>query len=184
MGAPIEHKAAFSKRAFLRAAFVVSIAAPLLAGCGASGFKPLHATGGFGAGVSEKLAKVQIAPIPGRVGQQIRNELVFQSTGTGQPVDSKYRLEVAIRESVGRTLVQRDGEATSQVYNLDATFRLVDLETKEVVLKGQSYGRAGFERFESIYANVRARRNAENRAAKTISSELKTRLEAFLATSA
>lgn len=185
MGAPkaYNNTSGSNRRKLLLSVVLVASVAPMLAACGGTGFRPLHATGGFGANASASFAKVQFAPIPGRVGQRIRNELIFQATGGGQQtLDPKYRLEVAIRESVAQTLVQRDGESTGQIYNLDVSFQLVNLETKAVVMQGQSFGRAGFERFESIYANVRARRNAENRAAKTVGNDLKTRLESYLAT--
>jgi LPS-assembly lipoprotein len=53
-----------------------------------------------------------------------------------------------------------------------------------VVLKGSSFARAGFERFESIFSNVRAREDAENRAAKALGDDLKSRLVAYLASPA
>jgi LPS-assembly lipoprotein len=76
--------------------------------------------------------------------------------------------------------VQTTGEALSQVYNLHADFRLISISDKKVILQGQSHARAGFERFESIYSNVRAREDAENRAARTLAEELKGRIAARL----
>lgn len=156
--------------------------AALLGGCaGSSGFHPLYATADYGgSGASEKLAALDIAPIPGRVGQKIRNELIFQATGGGTPLPPEYRLEIAIRESVSSTLVKIDGNATGQVYNLDADYKLIRISDKSVVATGKSYSRAGFERVSSIFANVRARQDAENRAAKTVGEELRTRLMAHL----
>jgi LPS-assembly lipoprotein len=158
-------------------------AAAVVAGCadGGSGFHPLYATAANGgSGASEKLAALDIAPIPGRVGQRIRNELIYESTGGGAPLPPEYRLEIAIRESIASTLVKVDGNATGQVYNLDASYRLIRLSDKSVVSQGNSYARAGFERVTSIFANVRARNDAENRAAKTIGEELRTRILASL----
>ena len=154
----------------------------LLGGCsGSSGFHPLYATADYGGtGASEKLAALDIAPIPGRVGQRIRNELIFQATGGGTPLPPEYRLDVAIRESVTSTLVKIDGNANGQVYNLDASYKLVRISDKSVIAEGKSYGRAGFQRVTSIFANVRAREDAENRAAKTVGEELRTRLLAHL----
>lgn len=165
----------------LAALMVVTLTVPALTACGSSGFRPLYGNA-LGANVDEKLAKLEIAPIPGRVGQRIRNELIFQATGGGLPLPPEYRLEVAMRETVTSTLVKTDGEAVGQVYNLDAAFRLIKISDKTVVFQGESFGRAGFERFKSIFANVRAREDAENRAARTVGTELKTRLAAFLAT--
>jgi len=160
---------------------LITAVAPVLSACGASGFRPLHASQEFGgSAVNDKLAKLDIAPIPGRVGQRIRNELIFQSNGGTAPPSPEFRLEVALRESVSATLVRDDGDALGSVYNIDASFRLIRVADKTVVLQGVSYGRAGFERFRSIFANVRAREEAENRAASTVGQELKTRLSAFL----
>ena len=163
--------------------FAAVLAGVLAAGCAdGSGFRPLYGTASLGgADAAEKLAQVEIAPIPGRVGQQIRNEVIFQTTGGGHALPPEYRLEVAIRESVSSTLVKISGDASGSVYNLDADFRLIRLTDKQVVLQGKSLSRAGFERFTSIFANVRARRDAENRAATTIGRDLKTRIAAYLA---
>lgn len=165
----------------LVALLVVGLTAPALTACGSSGFRPLYGNA-LGANVDEKMAKLEIAPIPGRVGQRIRNELIFQATGGGTPLPPEYRLEIVMSETVSSTLVRTDGESVGQVYNLDASFRLIRISDKSVVFQGQSFGRAGFDRFKSIFANVRAREDAENRAARTVGTELKTRLAAFLAT--
>ena len=155
--------------------------APGLGGCGdSSGFRPLYGSAGIGAGADQKLAQVEIETIPGRVGQRIRNELIFQTSGGGEPVSSAYTLDISIRESVTSTLIRVDGDARSQIYNLDASFKLVRKSDKAVVLTGTSFGRAGFERNSSIFSNVRARDDAENRAANTVGQDLKSRLAAFL----
>jgi len=152
-----------------------------LTGCAdGSGFKPMYAQVASSPAVDDKLAALSISTIPSRVGQRIRNELIFQSTGGGAPAEPKYRLDISIKESLTSTLVKTTGEAASQVYNLDAAFTLTDMRTKKVLLTGNSYARAPFDRFSSIYSNVRAREDAENRTAKSIAEDLKSRLAAFL----
>jgi LPS-assembly lipoprotein len=170
-----------SRRSLLAVALLLAATAPLLSACGSSGFQPPYGSSGIGANVDERLAQVDVAPIPGRVGQRIRNELIFQSTGGGAQQTPTLRLEVAIRESVTSTLVRQDGNADAQVYGLEANFTLVRVADNSVVLKGTSFSRAGFERFESIFSNVRAREDAENRAARTLGDDLKSRLVAYLA---
>ena len=164
---------------------LLCVAAALsLAGCGGeTGFRPLNGAAGIGANAEAKLATVDIAPIGGRVGQRLRNELIFGATGGAAPVEEPaYRLEIAVKESTASTLVKTDGDAQSQIYNADATFNLIRLSDKKVVLKGVSFGRAGLERNPSIFSNTRAQDDAQNRAARTIAIELKTRVSAFLAT--
>ncbi len=150
------------------------------AACEGGGIRPLYAPSAVGADVSEKLKQVDIAPIPGRVGQRVRNEMIFQNTGGGNPLPPTHRLEIVLTENLTSTLVRVTGEAEGQVYSVQAAFRVIDIGQKKVVFQGTSHARAGFERFESIYSNVRAREDAENRVARTIADDLKTRLAAYL----
>jgi LPS-assembly lipoprotein len=169
-------------RSALRRGLVLLIAAtPLLAACADGGIRPLYGATASGAGLQERFAQLDVAPIPGRVGQRIRNELIFTSTGGGgHTLPPTYRLEVTIYESVQSTLVKIDGDALGQIYGIQASFKLVSIKDKKVVLEGKSHARAGFERFQSIYSNVRARDDAENRAASTIADDLKTRVAIYL----
>ena len=170
-----------SRRSVLGAVAGLVLLAPALAGC-EGGFRPMYASAAFGGNnLDQKLAQVDVATIPGRVGQRIRNELIYQNTGGGERQSPVYKLEVATRENITSTLVRNDGEAASQIYSIDAAFRLTDMRTKTIVLEGVSYNRAGFERFTSIFSNVRAREDAENRAANAVAVDIKTRLSAFLA---
>ncbi|MFA7305747.1 MAG: hypothetical protein WC026_03660 [Hyphomicrobium sp.] len=158
-----------------------------LSGCGdgSAGFRPLYGSASLGgAATQEKLATVDVAPIPGRVGQRIRNELIFQTTGGGKAQTPQYRLDIAIRESVVSTLVMVNGNAGGQIYSIEASYNLIRLSDKTVVASGKSYGRASFDRVTSIFANVEARQDAENRAAASIGEELRTRLLAILSTTA
>jgi LPS-assembly lipoprotein len=169
----------------VRGSVLLAAVGTLLAGCGDAGFRPMYGSAGIGGAATEqKLAQVDISTIPGRVGQQVRNEFIYQSTGGGAQLDPVYRLEVAIRESVASTLVQTDGDSRSQIYNLDASFKLVRIADSQVVMEGKSYSRAAFERFQSIFSNVRARQDAEDRAAKTVGEDLKNRVAAYLSSTA
>jgi LPS-assembly lipoprotein len=158
----------------------------LVTGCGDTGFRPLYASSALvGTDVNEKLAKMEVAPIPGRVGQRLRNELIYQATGGGnEAIDPAYRLEIVVTESISATLVQIDGNSSGSVYNLNASFKLVRIADRSVALDGQSFGRASFQRFDAVFSNVRARRDAEDRAANTVAADLKSRIAAFLSGSA
>jgi LPS-assembly lipoprotein len=153
-----------------------------LAGCG---FQPLYGgTTAGGAKLAEVMAAVEVTPIPGRVGQKLRNELIFANTGGGYASPPRYRLNIVIKESVTDTLVQITGDATGQVYQLEASFELVDPSTRGVLFQGKAISRAAYNRLQEIFANVRARYDAENRAARTISESIKTQIAAFLAKAA
>jgi LPS-assembly lipoprotein len=78
------------------------------------------------------------------------------------------------------TQVDIQGRVAGATYSIQASFRLIDAKEKKVVFQGTSHARAPFERFDSPYGNVRAREDAENRAARVIADDLKTRLAAYL----
>jgi len=173
-----------SRRSLVRGFAALLAAAPGLTACGSDGLHPLYGASASGAGAQARLAQLDVAPIPGRVGQRIRNELIFQATGGGAGPQATHRLEVVLTESVLTTLVKIDGDSLGQIYAIQAAFRLVSFKDKAVVLQGTSHARASFERFAAIYSNVRAREDAENRAARTVADDLKTRIATYLSRAA
>jgi len=127
------------------------------------------------------MSSVDVTPIPGRVGQKLRNELIFSNTGGNYAAESRYQLNIAIRESVIDQLVQITGDARGQVYQLQASYKLINVATGKLIYQGTAVSRAPYNRYQEIFANVRARYNAEDRAARTVSESIKTQLAAFLA---
>ena len=78
------------------------------------------------------------------------------------------------------TLATTTGATEGQVYQLYTEFKLVSLKTNKVVMRGHSNARAAFDKVDSVFADLRARRDAENRAAKTIAEAIRTRLAGYL----
>jgi LPS-assembly lipoprotein len=163
-------------------ALALCAGAAALAGCG---FQPLYGgTTASGAKLAEVMSAVDVNPIPGRVGQRVRNELIFENTGGGTAAPQRYRLDIVIKEHVTDQLVQITGDATGQVYELNATYKLTNVANGQILLIGTAVSRAPFNRFQEIFSNVRARYDAENRAAQTIAESIRTRIAAYLATTA
>lgn len=162
----------------LAASLIVSAA---LSGCG---FRPMHASAEYGGNDPEQtLAAVDIPVISGRVGQRVRNEIVYDiNQAGGDYVTPAYRLEIRLRDSITDIAVQQSGNATSQVYSLQASFKLYRISDNQVLLQGESRSKASLDRFNPIFSNLRARRDAENRAAKEIAESIRTRVGAFLST--
>lgn len=152
---------------------VIALIAPLLAGCG---FQPMYAETSTGVQLDDVMRTVSVSKIPGRVGQRIRNELIFATTGGGYSEAPQYRLEIAIRESVQDTFVARTGESEGRAYLLTAAFKLINIEDETIVVSGQSIGRAAYDNLDSTFADIRARRDAENRAARTVADDIETRI--------
>jgi LPS-assembly lipoprotein len=170
------------RSATLIASLLAGLAALALAGCG---FQPLYGgTTAGGSRLSEVMKEIDVTPIPGRVGQKLRNELIFANTGGGTAGRTRYRLNITIKESVTDQMVQITGDATGQVYQLDATFELVDSASGATVYEGKAIARAPYNRYQEIFANVRARYDAENRAARGVSESIRTQVAAHLSNAA
>ena len=161
-----------------RAVLGAMLLAPVLAGCG---FQPLYGSGFAGEpGVADKLRAVDISTIPGRVGQEVRNELIFKTTGGRDSGPTKYRLEIALRESALSQLVNLQGDPQGLVFGLDADFKLVSSDDQKVILNAKASSRAAYQKVVSTFANIRARRDAEDRAARIIADSIRTQVAAFL----
>ena len=175
-------KRGFGTRAVSRGLAALAVAAPLLAGCAdGSGFRPMYASVGSDSGLAAKLAMVEIAPLGAtRTGQRLRNEMIFQNTGGGEADKPAYRLTILLTESVSTTLVKTNGDSAAGIYNLDAKFSLINIESKKVLLEGTSHTRASYDSSRSVFSNIRASDDAANRAAKTMAEELKGRISTFL----
>jgi LPS-assembly lipoprotein len=156
-------------------------------GLSACGFQPLYGsntTTASGARLAEVMSSVDVTPIPGRVGQKLRNELIFSNTGGNYAAASRYKLHIALREKVINQLVQISGNARGQVYQLEAHYKLVNPANGQILHEGTAISRAPYYRYQEIFANVRARYNAEDRAAKTVAESIKTQVVAFIASQA
>jgi len=172
---------AFAKRAKNVAVAAALVGVVTLGGCG---WQPLYGVTAGGSQLEDVMRTVDISTIPGRVGQQVRNELIFDTTGGGEASVPRYRLDIAVRESVMNTLVETTGDPKGQIYQLYTQFKLVRLQDNEVVLKGNSNARAAYDKADSVFADIRAKRDAENRAARTIAEAIRTRMAAYFSANA
>lgn len=157
-------------------AALLVVAATGLTGCN---IQPLYGTTEGGSKLGAVMEGVEITPIPGRVGQKVRNELIFTTTGGGNAAPTVYKLDIAVKESLINELVKISGDATGQVYELNATFKLS--RGGQVLLQGKATSRAAYQRFQTIFSNVRAQYDAQDRAAKTVAETIRIRIAAFLA---
>jgi LPS-assembly lipoprotein len=110
---------------------------------------------------------VSVDPVSTRVEQQLRNELLFAMHGGNPPVSAPYRVRinatatdnvVAIR---GSTLAPTAANVT-----LNSSYQLIEVASGRVVDSGSNTALAAYDRTSQSFANDRARRDAENRAAK------------------
>lgn len=151
---------------------------------GACSVQPLYGPSNFidgGGAVQANLTRISVDEVGDRVGQQVRNRVIFQMTG-GKPISSplyNMSLTVTSRETgLGITAIE-----ASPVYSVQvqATYKVTRIGSGEVVVAGTSRAAASYNRVNQIYANTRAKIDAENRAAEQVGNEIVVRVAAALA---
>jgi LPS-assembly lipoprotein len=161
---------------------VIALMALGLSAC----FRPLNGPTASGALMPDVLAAIDVKPITVPAGQErlthfLRSELVFDLDGSGQPRPKRYTLQVGAAERVATPIVDTvTGRAQAATLIADATYTLTAADGR-VITSGKATASASYDRFPQRFANVRAARDAEMRAAKLLSEQIKTRLAAALA---
>lgn len=129
----------------------IVLSAAILAGCG---FEPLYGRGSPSGAVAPQLADVEIAPIPDRRGQILRNFLIDQFYARGRPVEPTHRLDVTLsvlRQSLG---VARDATATRAQLVIAANYQLWDIRAEKPFFRASSRNLANFNIQTAPFANV------------------------------
>jgi LPS-assembly lipoprotein len=163
------------------------VAGLLAVALGACQFQPMYAqTPLFGTGPSlrDSLRDVEVAAIDGRIGNELRNDLIFELTGgNGNPVGAPYRLTlVADVSSLNPVIDRQSGRPVVQMISFDVSYRLHDVVSDRIVLNEHALARVSLDRSQQRFANLRAVRDAENRAAKVVAEQIRSRIASFFLT--
>lgn len=141
--------------------------------------RPLYSTS---AGTQSKLLSVGINPADDRVEQVLRNRLIFMfSGGKGEPVKPDYTLDLTIEGRASAALREQltDG-ITAQRYTAIATYSLRDNKTREIIGSGKRTVVTFYDQTTQEFANIRALRDAENRAASELAEIIRTDTAALI----
>lgn len=150
-------------------------------------FQPMYAqTPLFGSGPSlrDTLKDVDVAAIDGRIGGELRNDLIFELTGGGgsQP-NAPYRLTMVVTTNSINPIVDiTSGRPEAETISFDVVYKLHDVVRDRNVLTEKALARVTLDRSPQRYARVRAQRDAENRAAKVVAEQIRARLATFFLT--
>ena len=144
-------------------------------------FQPLYAPNVLGTGDgSTQLASIDVAEIPDRIGHFLHAELQFQLGGGSLPANPLYQLEVRTRQTLQVALVDRNtdrADSASQIVYADYIMRD---KAGKIVTSGTVTAVASYDRSSQQFANLRASRNAEERAAKLLAEQIRIRISAAL----
>src|ERR1041384_7473268 len=170
----------------LRIAAVIALGA-LNAAC----FQPLYASRSVagGAPLGTALAQVRVEHVDApngtpesRVAVELQNALEFELNGGGGMISPTHSLKV--RMTVARSSIITDvatGRVEAEITGIDSTFTLTELATGKPVMNGRTFARVSsdYPGQQQRFARVRARIDAETRAAKVIAENVRTRVASF-----
>ncbi|MEF0940532.1 LPS assembly lipoprotein LptE [Rhizobium sp. BR 362] len=149
-----------------RAAGVASLVAVagLLASCQV---RPLYAES---TGVTQKLADVTFSDAGTRVGQQVRNQLIFiAGRGAGETKTPKYTVDLSVSSGTGGVLYlpSSDTSAAGRT-TVTASFTLKDASDGKVLKSGSRSVTSLVDFPTQEFAKARAIRDSEDRAAREV----------------
>jgi LPS-assembly lipoprotein len=138
---------------------------------------PVYSGGSLG-GAQAVLAAVEVGPIPDRAGFLVRDRLV-QRMGAGGTAAPRYRLDVALDDSIIGFGVRGDNSVIRERRTLRARYRLVDQASGAILLDTSAVADAGIDVVSSEYAVVAAESTALERLAHDIADQIVARLALY-----
>lgn len=165
---------------FARLALVCALAGAL-AGC----FQPLYADNSTvgGPALLDKFRDVEIVQIQGRLGNELRNDLIYALTGgEGNPKGAPLQMIITVDSSTSTALLNSaSGLPENQIIRVTANWRIIKAgdEKKKSITEGSASGTATIDTSDQRFANYSAGIDAEKRAARTVADQIKAQLAAY-----
>ena len=158
-----------------RAILVAFLPAIFLAACT---MQPLYRAAPAGQSVSATINHIAIDPVDTRIAQELRNRLIFLLYGGGRPTGTLYRMRLTVTSAESALGVTPVESAPAYSITVAATYEITSLASDEIVLRATERGSATYDRVNQVFANTRAKLDAENRAAVAAADAIHVRLAA------
>lgn len=169
-------------RLFRRRAPGLAILVALGLGLGACTVQPVYGPEPGGGTVKATLASVAVDPVGERVGQVVRNRLLFQLTGGEfEAANPAYRMHLSVTSKEAGLGITSIESAPVYSVTVAATYELKRVDTGVTVLKSTSRTSASYNSVNQVFANTRAKIDAENRAATQVANDIASRVAAAIA---
>lgn len=164
---------------FALLAGLLAIASTGISGCTV---QPLNSVESSGSVTPSELSGIDILEVNTRTGQQVRNHLVFGLNGGGHPTGATHSLKLGVTTSTADiAFVTATTSPTAAQVTVTAQYTLRESSSKETIATGVRQAIASFDRTNQSFANQRAQRDAENRAAKEVAEQLRLVIAATIA---
>lgn len=185
----LERRAALIRPARLAGALAL---AALLGGC----FEPLYGERSLagGPGLRTRMNAVDVSTIDApngtplaRIANELRNDLIFDLQGGSGGSTPTHSLKITMSTSNQQVIVDiTTARADVQQFGINASYTLVEKATGKPVITGQTFARVSYDNPGQAqrFSNARGQRDAENRAAKQISGNIRSRLASYFSAGA
>ena len=163
----------------LAASCLLLIAVSMLGGCA---MRPLYGSASADGSVPDALESVMIPEADNRLGQLIRNDLVSGMRPAGSGAPDRYTLVIASRSREENAVEEEDSHVARRTVRVNATFVLKDITSGKPVFQGKTFSVVSYDRTGQSFADLQAFNNAIERAARVVSTDIRTRVAAYFAT--
>jgi len=163
--------------------------AGLLGGC----FEPLYGekTLAGGPGLNQHLRAVAIDTIRApsgtpnaRIAVELQNDLNYDLTGGTGQTGKTHQLTINLTTQNQQVIVDlTTARPDVQQFGINVSYVMTEIATGKAVVSGSTFARVSYDNpgQQQRFANARGQRDAENRAAKVISDNIKARLASYFA---
>ena len=130
--------------------------------------------------IKTALQNVEIAVIPNREGQALRNALIDQFYKNGYPSAPEYRLVISpINESIVEIGIDKDDNASRAQLRQMATFELIRTNNNTSVLKRTVRATTGYNILLGQFTTFVTESDARKQAIHTLSDNITTQIELY-----
>lgn len=149
----------------------------------ACGFSPMYGNSAAtnNASIKSNLDLVEIAVIPDREGQFLRNELIDRFYINGYPSTPRYNLSIdKVRERVSNFDITINNEATRRQVLLSTKMALKDTQTNEVILSRSLNAVTSYNVLESEFSTVVTEQSAREAALNDLARQIEQQVVLYL----
>lgn len=148
-------------------------------GLGSCSYQPLYSTSASGKRVADQLLSVSVEQQNSRTGQLIRNEIISSIGASNTATPSRYRLGFISTAKDADTVKSFGSDILRKSYQLSVKYHLVDTSNGKIVHKGNTFAHVSYDKTAAPFADYRAKISAQERAAKEVGTDIRTRLAAY-----
>lgn len=159
-----------------RRKFLLISGSGLLAGCG---FQPLYRARSSPSSVPAQFALIEVDQIDGRAGHHLRNYLIDSLSGRGGQYKKQYHLKVVTSDQKDGLAIRADEAVTRFNYRLVSSVELSRKTDQQIVFRSTLRATSAYNVVDSEFATLSAERDAQERAARDMSTEIITRLAIY-----